>query len=156
MGLSCKKASPWLPTLRNRTEFRGFESHLGQLKNVLSYVVDMHMPVFYTPINTVPTGDRGCVVGCHTYMYTVTYPLYPPLVWQANYLLKDQLDLSLRSLSLSRRAVKKGLHRSATVEGSASNSLQGSVEVHSRQLPAVPTVSGSPPVQYFPPKKSPR
>ncbi|CAI8006707.1 Ras and EF-hand domain-containing protein [Geodia barretti] len=74
---------------------------------------------------------------------------------KANYLLKDQMDKSLRSLSLSRRAVKKGLHRSATVEGGP-NSLQGSVEVHhSRQLPAVP-VSGSPPVQYFPPKKSPR
>ena len=68
-GTSGKKASTWLPTLRNRTEFRGFESHIGQLfslKKVLPYVVDMHMPVFYTAMNTVPTCARVCVVGFHT------------------------------------------------------------------------------------------
>ena len=73
---------------------------------------------------------------------------------QANTLLKDQLDKSLRSLSLPRRSSRRGLSRAATFEDSQSSYLQDSVELQRPR--AVAAAGRSPPVQYSPPKKAPQ
>ena len=70
---------------------------------------------------------------------------------QANGLLKEQLDRSIKYLSLSRRAARKP-SRAASVDVPQSSSVKDSVEMRLKAGP----VPRSPPVHYFPPRKSPQ